>query len=118
MHTAITTKINFALRAGILVIISVVLAVSAVADPKKTLQKAQKALRAGDFERAEKLYREVLQKDKKDVAARLGVSKPFLKQRRLSEAFEEAAYVRNMNPHQRPRTHCWDRQSWPPEFFR
>jgi predicted aspartyl protease/thioredoxin-like negative regulator of GroEL len=98
MHTAITTKINFALRAGILVVISVVLSVSAIADPKKTLQKAQKALRAGDFERAEKLYREVLQKDEKDVTARLGLSKTLLKQRRLPESFEHAAYVRNMDP--------------------
>jgi predicted aspartyl protease/thioredoxin-like negative regulator of GroEL len=98
MNTAITTKINFALRAGILIGISVVLAVSAAADPKKTLQKAQRALRAGDFERAEKLYREVLQKDEKDTAARLGLSKTLLKQRRLPESFEQAAYVRNMDP--------------------
>jgi predicted aspartyl protease/thioredoxin-like negative regulator of GroEL len=98
MNTAITTKINFALRAGMLVIISAVLTVSVLADPKKTLQKAQKALRAGDFERAEKLYREILQKDERDVPARLGLSKVLLKQRRLAESFEQAAYVRNIDP--------------------
>jgi predicted aspartyl protease/Flp pilus assembly protein TadD len=98
MNTAITTKINFALRAGMLVIISAVLTVSVLADPKKSLQKAQKALRAGDFERAEKLYREILQKDERDVPARLGLSRVLLKQRRLAESFEQAAYVRNIDP--------------------
>lgn len=98
MNTAINKKFNLALRAGMLVIISVVLAVSAMADTKKSLQKAQKALRAGDFERAEKLYREILEKDERDIPARLGLSKALLKQRRLPESFEHAAYVRNIDP--------------------
>ena len=85
-------------RAGILLVISAALAISVFADPRKTLEKAQKAIRAGDFERAEKLYREVLQKDERHIDARLGLSRVLLKQRRLSESFEQAAQVRDLDP--------------------
>ncbi len=98
MNTAITKNINLAVRVGMVVLFSLVLSVSAAADPKKSLQKAQKALRAGDFERAEKLYREIIQKDESNLLARLGLSKVLLKQRRLAESFEEAAFVRNNDP--------------------
>jgi len=82
-------------RAGILLVISAALAISVFADPRKTLEKAEKAIRACDFERAEKLYREVLQKDERHIDARLGLSRVLLKQRRLSESFEQAAQVRD-----------------------
>jgi predicted aspartyl protease/thioredoxin-like negative regulator of GroEL len=106
MNTAIKTKFSrpqlitgrVVLRAGILLLISAALALSVFADSRKTLQKAQKAVRAGDFERAEKLYREVLHKDEGDIQARVGLSSVLLKQRRLAESFEQAARVRDLDP--------------------
>jgi tetratricopeptide (TPR) repeat protein len=67
-------------------------------DNEKARNRAQKALRAGDFERAEKLYREVLAKDDQDLEARLGLSQALLKQRRLQDAFDHAARVAALNP--------------------
>ncbi|HKP38194.1 MAG TPA: aspartyl protease family protein [Pyrinomonadaceae bacterium] len=106
MKTAMNKNLNLrqllpsrlAWRAGILLVISAALTISVFADPRKTLEKAQKAIRAGDFERAEKLYREVLHKDESHIEARLGLSKVLLKQRRLAESFEHAARVRDQDP--------------------
>ena len=67
-------------------------------DNEKARNRAQKALRAGDFERAEQLYREVLAKDDQDLEARLGLSQALLKQRRLQDAFDHAARVAAVNP--------------------
>jgi tetratricopeptide (TPR) repeat protein len=63
------------------------------ADNEKARNRAQKALRAGDFERAEQLYREVLTKDDSDNEARLGLSHALLKLRRLQDSFDYAARV-------------------------
>ena len=43
-------------------------------DNEKARNRAEKALRAGDFERAEQIYREILSKDDHDTEARLGLS--------------------------------------------
>ena len=67
-------------------------------DNEKARNRAQKALRAGDFERAEKLYREVLAKDDQDALARLGLSHALLKLRRLQDSFDHAARVAATNP--------------------
>lgn len=68
------------------------------ADNEKTRNRAMKALRAGDFARAEELYREILVKDPHDVDARLGLSKALLKQRRLQDSFDHAARVIAVEP--------------------
>src|SRR5258708_40103543 len=60
-------------------------------DNQKTLNKALKALRSGDFEKAEKIYRDLLTKDEKDLDARLGLSHALLKERRLQDSFDHAA---------------------------
>ena len=60
-------------------------------DNQKTRNKALKALRAGDFEQAEKIYRDLLAKDEKDLDARLGLSHALLKKRRLQDSFDHAA---------------------------
>lgn len=70
----------------------------ALGNNQKTLQQAQKALRSGDFQRAENLYREILEKDDGDLAAHLGLSKTLLKQLRLRESFDHAAKVIAANP--------------------
>lgn len=64
----------------------------------KERSRAERAVRAGDFEEAEKLYRHMLSKKEKDVAARLGLSFVLLKQRRNREAFAEAAQVIAVEP--------------------
>lgn len=60
-------------------------------DNEKPRSKALKALRAGDFEKAEKIYRDLLVKDEKDLDARLGLSHALLKERRLQDSFDHAA---------------------------
>jgi predicted aspartyl protease/thioredoxin-like negative regulator of GroEL len=74
-------------------------------DNEKARNRAQKAMRAGDFERAEQLYREVLAKDDQDTEARLGLSQALLKQRRLQDSFDHAARVAALNPLS-PRAHA------------
>lgn len=84
-------------RITLLLVVSI-LAAPAFADSKKDLQKAQKSLRAGDFEKAEQIYREILKKDSLNHPARLGLSKALLKQRRLQDSFDHAARVIAVDP--------------------
>src|SRR6266478_2735417 len=65
---------------------------------EKTRSRAQRALRSGDFERAEQLYRELLAKNDRDTDARLGLSHALLKQRRLQDSFDHAARVVAIDP--------------------
>lgn len=67
-------------------------------DHGKLLNRAEKALRSGDFERAEQIYREILAKDEQNVEARLGLSRTLLKQRRVQDAFDHAARVIALDP--------------------
>jgi len=67
-------------------------------DNAKARSRAQKALRAGDFERAEQLYRDLLAKDDHDKEARLGLSHALLKLRRLQDSFDHAARVVAIDP--------------------
>jgi tetratricopeptide (TPR) repeat protein len=59
----------------------------------KSRQRAREALRSGDYESAEKQYREALAKDAHDIEARLGLSYALLKQRLLQDAYDHAARV-------------------------
>ncbi len=68
------------------------------ADNEKTRNRAERALRSGDFERAEQIYRELLAKDDHDTQARLGLSRALLKQRRLQDSFDHAARVVAIDP--------------------
>ncbi|MDQ6651946.1 MAG: aspartyl protease family protein, partial [Acidobacteriota bacterium] len=56
-------------------------------------RRATKAVRDGDYESAEKLFRELLAKDAHDNEARLGLSFALLKQRLLQDAYDHAARV-------------------------
>jgi predicted aspartyl protease/Flp pilus assembly protein TadD len=71
---------------------------AAAAKDERTLNKAVRALHAGDFEGAEKIYRQLLTKDPDDLAARLGLSRALLKQRRLQDAYDHAARVLTVDP--------------------
>lgn len=71
---------------------------TATPSDKKSRNRAEKALRDGDFDLAEKSYREILSKNVQDQDARLGLSLTFLKQRRLQDAYDQAARVILANP--------------------
>ncbi|HYO90024.1 MAG TPA: aspartyl protease family protein, partial [Pyrinomonadaceae bacterium] len=72
--------------------------VAAYADDNKTRNRAERALREGDFETAEKLFRELLGKDTADKAARLGLSYALLKRGHLQDAYDHAARVIATDP--------------------
>lgn len=57
------------------------------------VRRATKAVRDGDYETAEKLFRELLAKDAHNNEARLGLSFALLKQRLLQDAYDHAARV-------------------------
>lgn len=63
------------------------------ASDSKARARAERATREGEFETAEKIYRELLSKDPRDALARLGLSRVLLKQRRHLEAYDHAARV-------------------------
>ena len=68
------------------------------ATDKKAYSKGYKALRKGDYVQAEKIFRELLNKDAHDVEARLGLSFTLLKQRSLQGAYDNAARVIMLDP--------------------
>ena len=85
-------------RRFILLLLFLIVGAPAFADAKKDRQKAQKLLRSGDFEHAERLYRDILKKNDRDIEARLGLSKALLKQRRVQDSFDHAARVIAVDP--------------------
>jgi tetratricopeptide (TPR) repeat protein len=68
------------------------------ATDKKAYNKGYRALRKGDFQQAEKIFRELLNKDAHDNEARLGLSFTQLKQRSLQAAYDNAARVIMQDP--------------------
>ncbi|HEV7859813.1 MAG TPA: aspartyl protease family protein [Pyrinomonadaceae bacterium] len=64
----------------------------------KTRNHAERALHDGDYETAEKLYRELLEKNTRDTDARLGLSYALLKRRHLQDSFDHAARVIAVDP--------------------
>jgi len=65
---------------------------------KKAYNKGYRALRKGDYEQAERIFRDLLGKDARDVEARLGLSFTLLKQRSLQGAYDQAARVIMQEP--------------------
>jgi len=80
------------LLAGVLVCLAISGTALASGDAKAR-QRANEALRNGDYENAEKQFRELLAKDGHDKNARLGLSFALLKQRQLQDAYDNAARV-------------------------
>ena len=56
----------------------------------KTRERAVRALREGEFDLAEKLFREMLAKNARDKDARLGLSFTLYKKRMLQDAYDHA----------------------------
>jgi predicted aspartyl protease/thioredoxin-like negative regulator of GroEL len=71
---------------------------AAAASDEKSRARAERAAREGEFEAAEKIYRDLLAKDPKDSSARLGLSRALLKQRKHLEASDHAARVVARDP--------------------
>ncbi len=65
---------------------------------KKAYSKGYRAVRKGDYEGAEKIFRDLLDKDGHDNEARCGLSFAQLKQRNLQAAYDNAARVIMLNP--------------------
>lgn len=70
----------------------------ALAADKKERERAERALREGEFESAEKMFRGLVEKDAKDIASRLGLSYAQLKQRNLRDAYDNAARAVALDP--------------------
>ena len=92
-------------RAGSVVAIIVCLVIGlSVADAEtsstgdKTRSRAQRALRQGEYEAAEKLFRELLAIDADDTDAHLGLCFSLLKRRDLRGAFEHATRAVSLDP--------------------
>jgi tetratricopeptide (TPR) repeat protein len=64
----------------------------------KALKRAEKELRKANFGEAEKIYRELIERDQNDKDARLGLSFALIKQGKLQESFEQAAQVIAADP--------------------
>jgi predicted aspartyl protease/Flp pilus assembly protein TadD len=64
----------------------------------KTRSRAERAVREGDYELAEKIYRELLTKDVRDKDARLGLGFTLYKKRNLHDAFDHMARVISEDP--------------------
>jgi len=65
---------------------------------KKAYSKGYRAARRGEYSQAEKIFRELLEKDAHDKEARLGLSFVQLKQRNLQAAYDNAARVIMLDP--------------------
>src|SRR5947209_3125179 len=71
---------------------------TASASGGKERDRAERALKEGEFAEAEKLYRELVVKDARDEKARLGLGLALLKQRKNQDAFDQAARVIATDP--------------------
>jgi tetratricopeptide (TPR) repeat protein len=65
---------------------------------KKSLNRAERALRDGEFDVAEKIYRELLARDATDIEARLGLGFTLYKKRNLRDALDHVARVISEDP--------------------
>ena len=71
---------------------------------KKAYNKGYRALRKGDFQQAEKIFRELLGKDAHDVEARLGLSFALLKQTKFAGRLRQRGASDHAEPTLRARS--------------
>jgi Flp pilus assembly protein TadD len=84
--------------AAITICLLVAATTQAVSSDNSARNRAERALRDGDFAQAEKIYRELVSKDAHDNQARLGLSLALLKQQNLQDAYDHAARVIVVDP--------------------
>lgn len=92
------SRLAAASLAAFAVCLLLALPAASTAMPDKTRSRAERALRSGDYGLAEKLFRELLAKDARDTAARLGLSYTLYKMRNLADAYDHAARVVSIDP--------------------
>jgi tetratricopeptide (TPR) repeat protein len=96
-----TVTVRLAVMSLAAIAVCLLMPTAAPASPgsdNKALTQAERALRQGEYERAEQIYRELLNKDAHDNEARLGLSFALLKQRNLQPAYDHAARALLLNP--------------------
>lgn len=92
-------KTMLRLEIVILVLTLVSLPAAGLAESRgKALKRAEKELRQANFGEAEKIYRQLVERDQKDKDARLGLSFALIKQGKLQESYEQAAQVIAADP--------------------
>ncbi|MFN0085115.1 MAG: aspartyl protease family protein [Blastocatellia bacterium] len=90
---------KIALRLVLVSFVMAALAFSAAAQSRgRLLKRADGEVRKANFAHAEKLYRDLIEKDPTDNGARLGLSFALIKQIKLQEAYENAAQVISADP--------------------
>src|SRR5215471_16475158 len=73
--------------------------VTAAAESRSAAKKrADRELRQGNYELAERIYRQLVEKNADDNDARLGLSFALIKRMQLQEAYQEAARVVAVDP--------------------
>jgi tetratricopeptide (TPR) repeat protein len=72
--------------------------IAAAKADKKTYNRGYRAIRKGDYEEAEKIFRDLVGKDAHDNDARLGLSFALYKLRNLQGAYDNAARVLMLDP--------------------
>ncbi|MDT4967869.1 MAG: hypothetical protein QOJ64_2606 [Acidobacteriota bacterium] len=93
IHKASAGRISHGGLFAIALCLALISCSTLVARADNARSRAERALREGEFEIAEKLFREILVKDSHDNQARLGLSYALLKLRRLQDAYDHAARV-------------------------
>lgn len=83
----------FLLAAATLITLGTVGATALAESRGKALKRAEKEVRATNYDQAEKIYRQLLEHDTTDKEARLGLSFTLIKQTKLQQGYEEAAQV-------------------------
>jgi predicted aspartyl protease/tetratricopeptide (TPR) repeat protein len=101
-HFDLRYAMSRAIRLSVLALAALVMLTAtggaAFAADKKERARAERALREGEFDVAEKIFRELVEKDTKDLPSRLGLSFAQLKQRNLRDAYDNAARALSIAP--------------------
>jgi tetratricopeptide (TPR) repeat protein len=79
-------------------VILIVVSSAFASSTSKAIERGKKAVKNGDYETAEKIFRDLLVKDNHDKDARLGLSFTLFKQRNLQGAYDNAARVIMLDP--------------------
>jgi tetratricopeptide (TPR) repeat protein len=101
LYTSVSSVVLFRSVAGAIFLIFVCLLLAGpvrAAGLDGKYRKAQKEIAAGNFDKAEGIYKELLDKDPKDIDAILGLSFLFLKERDLDRARVEAERALTIDP--------------------
>src|SRR4051794_37675056 len=84
--------------AAVVISLAALVSPSIVVASTKAQTEALKAMRSGDYQLAEKMFRDLLLKNPHDTEARLGLSFALYKQRNLQGAYDNAARVIMLDP--------------------